>query len=110
MKSVLAALAVAFVATTASAADFGNQRFASCNVFNVIHYTGETIIELESCQYGIGSKSIRLNAAQRDTFLLNKLYSTFATRTALGLRTTEIVFDRNLDQIGQVQGIQASGN
>jgi hypothetical protein len=86
MKSLLALIAFMSIASTAAATD----RFASCNVYNIVHYTGETIIELQDCERGIGSKSI-LSAAKRDTFLLNKLYQTFSTRTALGIRTTEVV-------------------
>lgn len=57
--------------------------YDTCEVNNIVHYTGETIVELQKC-FSVCNASVRISAKDRNDFVLNQLFSLYYARKAAG--------------------------
>lgn len=75
--------------------------YDTCEVFNITHYTGQTIIELENCHKGC-SISLRVNSKVRESdFVLQQLFNLYNTRKAAG-KVTQATVNMVRGEISQV--------
>lgn len=61
----------------------GTSSWDTCDVYNIVHYTGETIVELRNC-FSLCNASIRLKDSERKDFVIDQLFKLHLARRAAG--------------------------